>query len=267
MNSNEILKADLLDILFEGRNKQYGAYTLRKYYNSRMIMSMGIALSGVLLILLLIGSLGSYTSKPLEPAPPEMNIISVVLPPDPEPIVPPPSVRPPAVPSVAQQAFTDQYTLVDRTPVISMLPQDLIINVSDVSANGSLISSPYVAPGPPSNQVPDEAMQPIQPVEPPLQREPEFPGGLKAWLAFLQNNLQVPSSLEAGEKKTVLIRFQVGADGRVTGFEVAQSGGRLYDNEVIRVLKRMPKWKPAIQNNIPVARSFTQPVTFMGVEE
>jgi len=52
----------------------------------------------------------------------------------------------------------------------------------------------------------------------------------------------------------------------VTNFEVIQSAGGMYDNEVIRVLKKMPKWKPAIQNNQPVARYFTQPVTFMGLE-
>ena len=77
----------------------------------------------------------------------------------------------------------------------------------------------------------------------------------------------MPDDLQAGEKKKVLIRFQVDADGSVTGFEVLQSAGNTYDNEVIRVLKKMPKWKPAIQNNLPVSRSFTQPVIFMGVED
>jgi len=59
----------------------------------------------------------------------------------------------------------------------------------------------------------------------------------------------------------------VGEDGVVTAFQIIQSAGSVYDNEVLRVLKKMPKWKPAIQNNLPVARSFTQPVTFMGVTE
>ena len=64
-----------------------------------------------------------------------------------------------------------------------------------------------------------------------------------------------------------MIKFLVSADGSVTGFEVLQSGGRIYDKEVIRVLKLMPRWKPAIQNNEPVSRSFTQPVIFVGSEE
>jgi protein TonB len=48
---------------------------------------------------------------------------------------------------------------------------------------------------------------------------------------------------------------------------VVQSAGAVFDNEVIRVLKKMPKWKPAIQNGQPVAVTFTQPVTFQAVEE
>jgi protein TonB len=84
---------------------------------------------------------------------------------------------------------------------------------------------------------------------------------------FLQRNLNAPSGLEPGEKKTVSIRFFVSVDGEITDFEVIQSAGRAFDNEVIRVLKKMPRWKPAIQNGQPIARAFTQPVTFVGMEE
>ncbi len=49
MTSHEILKADLLDILFDNRNKQYGAYVLRRQYNSRLSMALGIALSSIVL--------------------------------------------------------------------------------------------------------------------------------------------------------------------------------------------------------------------------
>lgn len=90
---------------------------------------------------------------------------------------------------------------------------------------------------------------------------------MQAWLDFLSNNLKTPQELEAGEKRVVVINFFVDAEGNVTRFTVVKSAGALFDNEVIRVLKRMPKWKPAIQNNQPVAVSFTQPVTFMAAEE
>ncbi len=101
----------------------------------------------------------------------------------------------------------------------------------------------------------------------PLEKGPEFPGGPEAWSKFLNRHLQTPADLEAGEKKTVLISFLVDADGSVTGFKVVRSGGNAFDNEVIRVLKKMPKWKPAIQNGHPVVVPFTQPVTFVGFEQ
>ena len=77
----------------------------------------------------------------------------------------------------------------------------------------------------------------------------------------------MPASLGKDELKTVRINFKVDVDGTVTGFTVLQSAGREFDNEVIRVLKKMPRWKPAMQNGRPVAVPFTQPVTFVGVEQ
>ena len=94
-----------------------------------------------------------------------------------------------------------------------------------------------------------------------------FPGGQQAWMNFLNKYLRTPDELEAGQKRTVLVRFAVGEDGSITKFEIIQSGGAAFDNEVIRVLKKMPKWKPAVQNGQNVSVMFTQPVTFMAYEE
>ena len=55
-------------------------------------------------------------------------------------------------------------------------------------------------------------------------------------------------------------------EGVVTNFKVVQSGGSDFDNEVIRVLKKMPRWLPAIQAGKPTAVIFTQPVTFQAAE-
>ena len=56
-------------------------------------------------------------------------------------------------------------------------------------------------------------------------------------------------------------------DGSVTRFQVEKSAGTAFDEEVIRVLKKMPKWAPALKAGQPVSVSFTQPVTFVGLEE
>ena len=63
------------------------------------------------------------------------------------------------------------------------------------------------------------------------------------------------------------MRFAVGTDGHITQFEIVQSGGDSFDKEVIRVLKKMPDWEPAVQNGHHVSVMFTQPVTFMSLAE
>ena len=99
------------------------------------------------------------------------------------------------------------------------------------------------------------------------EREPEFPGGPEALKRFLAKNLATPMDLDDGEKKTVHIRFKVDKDGAVNTFEIITSGGNEFDNEVVRVCKKMPRWIPAIQNGINVPVSYVLPVTFIGVEQ
>jgi len=83
----------------------------------------------------------------------------------------------------------------------------------------------------------------------------------------LASNLTTPSGLEDGEKRRVEIRFNVDKDGVVNTFKVIASGGDEFDNEVVRVCKRMPRWTPAFQNGVYVPVNYVLPVTFIGVEQ
>ena len=93
-------------------------------------------------------------------------------------------------------------------------------------------------------------------------RAPGFPGGYEVWMDFLNRNLKPPSELAAGERKTVVVKFNVSADGSISNIQVVQSAGAAFDAEVLRVLGRMPKWKAAIENGKPANAVITQPVTF-----
>jgi protein TonB len=266
MTSNEILKADLLDILFDQRNKTYGAYSLRKQYNRSLTLSLAISLSTGLLLFFLIktNATSSFIDKIDDP-----GVIVRTLPvtPDlkkPEPVIPK-NTQP------AQQARQEKFTtykimkdiLVPKTvPDLTSLRDAIISNFAISGTAAGII--PVVKDTVSGNGM--NATKKNNAAEP-FQREPEFPGGTQAWKNFLRKNLIPPGELEPGDKKTVVVRFLVDTDGAVTGFEVTQSGGREYDSEVIRVLKKMPKWKPAIQNGEPAPRAFTQPVTFIGQEE
>ena len=95
-------------------------------------------------------------------------------------------------------------------------------------------------------------------------KAPAFPGGYNVLLSFLNRNLKPPPTLKAGEQKTVTVQFLVTADGSIDDMQIVQSGGLYFDNELLRVLKRMPKWKPAIENGKAVPATVTQLVTFYG---
>jgi protein TonB len=95
----------------------------------------------------------------------------------------------------------------------------------------------------------------------------QFPGGKDAFAKFLTRYLITPGDLEAGEKKLVLVRFMVDVDGSISKMEIIQSDGEEYSKEVMRVLGKMPKWIPAMQNGAKVTTWFSQPVSFIGVEQ
>lgn len=92
---------------------------------------------------------------------------------------------------------------------------------------------------------------------------PAFPGGEAALIKFLQKNLQNPEALEEGEMVSVKIRFIVGYDGILKGFETVQDGGAAFNNEVIRVLKKMPSWIPGKTDGENVSVYYTIPVKFV----
>lgn len=266
MTSNEILKADLLDILFDNRNKQYGAYALRKTYNNRLGIALAISLSTILLTFLLIGMNNSSTTSMPAIDKGIVVIHDIVVPQvkKSEPVIP--KITDP-LPQVKTQKLTTFAIKRDdqvKDPVVDLrlLTTSAISNVKLDGIDAT--NTPVIKEQVTTTVIKEEPRQ-VAEVAP--SREPEFPGGQQAWLNFLQKNLRAPDELQGGEKKMVAIRFFVSTEGVVTNFEVVQSAGAVYDNEVIRVLKKMPKWKPAIQSGRAVARAFTQPVTFMGVEQ
>ena len=104
----------------------------------------------------------------------------------------------------------------------------------------------------------------IKEVEPPkiINSLAAFPGGENTWMNFLRRNLHPPSELKANEKKIVQVQFLVASDGAIKELEIVQSAGPAFDKEVLRVLKRMPYWKPEIKNGQSVNAIVTRSITF-----
>ncbi|HYM94519.1 MAG TPA: energy transducer TonB [Chitinophagaceae bacterium] len=269
MTNNEILQASLLDILFDKRNKDYGAYILRRQYNHRLLTALGGALSVMLVILLL----ASFNTKNVAPQKPvfenhEVIIQSVELPKD-EPKEP---KRQKQVSKPIEKTAQDKFTSNIKIQPDKVLAKTEMPAITDLT--GKEISTVTVLGKPPdgieklnTTIEKNSGQSNSETLIDPFEREPEFPGGHDALVQFLRNNLNTPDELEAGEKKMIQVRFKVGTDGQVADMEIVKSGGNIFDIEVVRVCKKMPRWKPAVQNGTNVAVSYILPITFIGAEQ
>lgn len=95
------------------------------------------------------------------------------------------------------------------------------------------------------------------------EQMPEFPGGMKELLKFLQDNLKYPeNAMKNNVQGQVIVQFVVEKDGTLTEFKVARSVDPDLDAEALRVLQTMPKWKPGMQRGKIVRVKFTVPVSF-----
>lgn len=266
METNKILSADVLDLLFEGRNKEYGAYDLRKHYNNRL----GRAMAGTMGVVVALFCFGFVSGRGHVKAPLEVtdtiNLTAIskeIVPPTP----PPPVVK---TPPVATRIFTAPKLVEQDVPEDEKPPVNTDLDnvkIGNVNAAGSADQG-LDAPTPASDggkgvvEVPkkedDGAFIPIE-------KEAEFPGGVGAWLRFLGKNLRYPDeAINAELQGVVQVRFIVDKDGNVSDVE-AISGpteGGLRE-EAVRVIKKSGKWTPALQNGRYVKTYKVQPVTFV----
>ena len=266
MTNKEILQADMLDILFEHRNKLYGAYALRKTYPHRLGLALGVALSLVLLFVLL-----SFLKKDNGDNGPFKDNKTVILT---DVTIPKEETKEPEIPKEQPKpkARSDYQPIVvgpDKEADPQIVENDNLIDteISNRNTDGvkadDLVKPVTASTG--TGNVPVKEPEEITPVLP--TRAASFPGGTAAWVDFLRKFLQSPEDMEPGQRIEVLVRFWIDIDGNISSPEVIKSGGKSFDKEVLRVLKKMPRWEPAIQNGNYVAVPYTQPVIFIGVEE
>ena len=95
------------------------------------------------------------------------------------------------------------------------------------------------------------------------EQMPEFPGGMKEMLKFLQENVKYPeNAMKNNVQGRVIVQFVIEKDGTPTEFKVLRSVDPDLDAEALRVLQTMPKWKPGMQRGEVVRVKFTVPVSF-----
>ncbi len=105
--------------------------------------------------------------------------------------------------------------------------------------------------------------QPPQEVYTVVEQMPEFPGGQSSMMDFIREHLIYPTmAKENGVQGKVICSFIVGKDGAVYGETISRGIGSGCDQEALRVIHKMPRWKPGMQNGIPVNVKFNLPINF-----
>lgn len=266
MESNKILGADILDILFEGRNKEYGAYELRKTYNGRL--GRAIAVMGALILLLFLSGFVARKGEKTVKTPLFVSDPTLIAAPEPPPPPPPPPPKP-QVPQVRTMIVTPPRIVPDDKADAPPPLNDDLVNVKIGTVNTPGGADDGITAPPPNDAGKGVVEAPKKQEEDnrfiPIEKESEFPGGSKAWLRYLNKNLRTPDDAVNGEiTGTVVVKFMVDQDGNVSDV-VAVSGpetGGLRE-EAVRVIKKSGKWTPALQNGRYVRSYKEQPITFI----
>ncbi|MBQ8703528.1 MAG: TonB family protein [Bacteroidales bacterium] len=96
-----------------------------------------------------------------------------------------------------------------------------------------------------------------------VEVDPQYPGGIEALYKYLAENIRYPEQAKAdGVQGRVFVRFIIEADGSVTNAQVMRGIGGGCDEEALRVVNAMPKWKPGIVDGKPVRVNYTLPIIF-----
>lgn len=264
MEINKIPQADLLDILFEGRNKAYGAYDLRKTYNRRL--AKALAVTGSLCLLLiggytLAGKLGkSHTPPPVFVG--DVSLIDVAK--EKRVELPPPSKMP--VQKIATVPFTPprivKEVLPDEAPPTQEILADTRIGnvIQKGIPDGEMVAPPTsdgkrgIIEAPQQRDNPDTIFTKVE-------IESGYGEGPEGWKRFLIKNFRIPEEAIAKEiQGTVVVEFIVDKKGNVSNVQ-AISGPAELNAEAVRVIKKSGKWTPAIQNGREVNSYKRQPIT------
>ena len=138
---------------------------------------------------------------------------------------------------------------------------ELASKVNEIAMNGASVSGEISAGTP---VIPETAVAADTVVYQVCEQQPEFPGGGSAMVKFLAENIKYPAdAMEAGKGGKVFVQFVVRRDGSVNDVVIMKSSGTpSLDNEALRVVKSMPKWKPGMQRGEAVNVRFMIPVAF-----
>lgn len=266
--------ATLDDIVFANRHKAYGAYDLRTSY--RKFSTRALLIGSALALL------GIFAPRIIDAIAPkeapeqfmqEVDLMKLPPPPIDKNEPPPPPPPPVEVPKVNTVKFLPPEVKPDQEvpeetppPAVEELKEAVAAEKTqegDPNAE-EVIAAPEQSAGPTKAEVVVEAPAPKDDeVFTVVEQNPEFVGGQSAMYAWLGKNIKYPAAAQrANISGKVFVSFTVNTDGSITDVQVLKGLGFGTDEEAIRVVKSMPKWKPGKQSGRAVRVKYNLPISF-----
>lgn len=262
--------SDWCDIIFEGKNKAYGAYDMRQTSSRRHLIAFGFVTFLTLMLVTIPKIIDTITpaTNPDRIKNTDVMVISDIPIEKPqEEIIVEPRLAPPPPPLARSIQFTPPIITQDEevTDENSMRTQE------DLRDFNGLISTQTVL----TDNIEGVDIREVDPatitgngtgtgiIPDYVEQMPQYPGGNQELARYLKDNMKYPvPAIEAGIEGRVFLKFVVGKDGGISNVQVLKGIDPSCDKEAVRVIENMPRWIAGMQNGNPVAVYFTLPVLF-----
>jgi len=266
--TTQVKSTDFNELVFEDRNKAYGAYVLRKKYADNVLISLliGVVVVGIIVAIPYVSAFIKSLNPPEE---------EVVVPIDWSQMAPPPvdenkeEILPPPVEQQAAPPPEQAASVEFRTLEMTDEPVEAITTTEDLKAanpgavtqegtGGSLFTLPSDGDG--GSGVVEETKEQVFTI---VEVMPSFVGGEEALAKYLRNNIVYPERAKTmGTEGKVYISFVIDSYGNVGEVKLLRGIGGGCDEEALRVVRKMPRWTPGKQGGRPVKVQFNLPIEF-----
>jgi len=257
-SSNVITPPLWEDVIFENRNKAYGAYVLRTMYTKSVLKGLGLTIVIVALLFYSPDIIAFFKGvEVVEKAPPRKLVYTELSAPPPidKPKPPPPQIQLPKLQKVIKfvPPKVVKEEVVEEIPTIEEIKQHEVAAVEVEGPTEIVFEEPV-------EEVVVEDENKIFTV---VEQQPEFQGGYEAMMNFIKKNMRYPASARRmGVDGTVYVSFVVSKDGSISEVKQIRGISADCDKEAMRVVSMMPPWKPGKQNGKPVFVRFVLPIKF-----
>ena len=271
----DLISNEWADIVFQGRNKVYGAYQLRRGTGKRNIWAMVFVAAVAAVTYLGLAAYNSYQAAQKAKFEAEMEASLIETKKDAK------VEKKTETPKVEQVQKVEKVksSIAFTPPVIKkdseVKPEEEMKTQDELKETKTAIGAFDVKGNDESGGTVLKAVEDIATPEPPKQeaeqnkvfdvveQQPQFPGGMGALNQWLGSNIKYPAmAAENGIEGRVIVQFVVERDGSVSGVHVVRGVDPSLDKEATRVVAQMPKWIPGKQNGSAVRVKYTVPVTF-----